>query len=316
MSDFTFTRLTFSPVPALGSSADVLGLARRPSGELWVVLANSDVYVAAPGSLELRRLANLPGSVTRSTELHAVAVTSTEVLLLREQSLWRCVGACTTFTEFAQVTTILGVETGQALCSRGDQVFAITHDNALTGLWQYLTASTQFVKRAADLGVAHGSSCFISTTGELLVPGDDATLVVRGSAGGLTNESIDLQGHPAASWRWVTLTSSEGFVVGGGSGLRVALRQSMRWVDQPPDIRGAVLSVVLAAGDAVYAGAVANASGSAPTLYRWNGTAFVPLAQQPFATEITTGLAVSEHELYFAGASRTSGDFVVLRGTR
>jgi hypothetical protein len=67
----------------------------------------------------------------------------------------------------------------------------------------------------------------------------------------------------------------------------------------------------------VYAGAFTNSgSTTAPAIYKWNGTAFAPLPTQPYAIDVTTGLAVSANELYFAGPSRSAGSYEILRGTR
>lgn len=306
--------MTFSPLPTGPvSSADVVGLARRSEGSLWVALANSSIYVAAPGSQALRLLPNLPTSVSGSTVVVDVAATATEVFILRVGGALRCQGACTSFTDFTPAGTVGGIETAVGLCARDQRAFFLSQQNATTALWE-LQAGT-FVQTVADLGVGRAQNCYLSPAGELMVPGD--TVAVISSTGGLTNEAFNLNGHPAASWRAVTTADAGSFAVGGGSGYRFAKRAGNVWSDLTPNTAGALMATIVTAGNDVYAGGYTNTgSTSTPAIYKWNGSAFAALSPQPYAIDVTAALEVSANELYFGGSARTGGGYEVLHGTR
>jgi hypothetical protein len=106
--------------------------------------------------------------------------------------------------------------------------------------------------------------------------------------------------------------------VGGGSGLRVAVKSGSQWVDQQPDTSGSLMSAVATAGNDVYAGQfTSSGSTAAPTLFKWNGSRFAPLPTQPTpAFDVTIALGVSANELYFGGSQRGFGGYIVMHGTR
>ena len=297
------------------NSPDVVGLARRTNGELWVALADSSIYLAASGSQTLRPLANLPSIPTTRTQVTGLAVTPTEVFISKAGSVHHCTGTCASHNDFTVATSVGGLETTVALCARDARVFMLSQSGSTSSLWEYQGGT--FTKTVADVGVAHGMGCFIAENGDVLVVGDDSNVAVLTSNGGLNNEPIDLGAHPGASWRSVTTSATGGFLVGGGSGYRFATRQAGHWVDLAPNTAGAVMTTVLAAGADVYAGGFTNTGSTAtPAFFKWNGTSFVALSPPPFAIDVTDGLAVSANELYFGGPSRTSGSYEVLHGTR
>jgi hypothetical protein len=317
LADFSFIRMSISPDP--GSQADftVHGLAKRANGELWAVFANGKVYVAPSGSNVLTLLPGQPAVPTVSAALIDVGVTTTGVFLLTLAGALACTTGCTTFADFNPAGTITGTENGQAMCSNGNTVAFITQDNSLTGLWT-VSGGGSFSKFVADVGVTRGYSCFMAPNGDVYVPGDDSAIAVAYGAGGLGTQAIALGANPTASWRSVTIGAAGGFVVGGGSGLRAAVKAGSTWNDLVPDTSGSLMSAVVTAGNEVYAGQFTNSSGTtAPALFKWNGSRFVPLPTQPTpAFDVTSALGVSANELYFAGTERAFGGFIVMHGTR
>lgn len=309
--------MTFSPVPGTPPAArQVLGLARRPSGELWAVLGDSTVYRAAPGS---QQFAVIPGFPTplQSTKLLDIVATTTQVFILRAKDVLACTGACDSFSAFSKVATFTGLEEGSRLCARGERALATALSGGLSALYEYKAGTNTFVSVAADLGVPWVGRCFIDASGDVFMVSDGSQLAIYTAAGGLTSATINLNGHPAASFRDVVTFNGKGFAVGGGSGYRWAVRSTSEWLDLAPDTAGDLMSVVLAAGSDVYSGAYTNAlDDAAPWLYKWNGTSFVQVVPQPLPIDVTAGLVVSDHELYFAGASRSGSTYEVLHGTK
>jgi hypothetical protein len=278
-------------------------------------LNDGSLYRAPVNMTQLTNV--LPAPTTVRDMVVDVATTTTEVFVLRVNDVLRCAGTCTSPTDFSPVATIGGVETGATMCARGDRVLFTTHLNAISKLYELQRPMLSFGEVSPDLGVDRAARCFIDELGVVYVPGDANNVARWSSAGGLMNETINTGTHGAASWRDVVSGPAGAFIVGGGSGYRFAVRGGSAWNDLAPDTRGTVMTAVLGAGDEVYAGGNTNSSSAAtPFIYKWNGVTFAPLAVQPYAIDVTRGLAVSPNELYFAGVGRTSGSHEILRGTR
>ncbi len=316
--------MTFNPAPTTSTTRGVVGLGRRATGDLWVALTSGALYRAAAGSDELTPVANVPAPTSTTTHADLTA-TDDEVLLLRGRSVFRCTGACADFADFTSVHTVASLEAPFAFCVRGTRVLFTSHLGSTTLLYesQRSGSTLTFTAVSQDLGVDRGERCVIAQSGDVYVPSSSG-VAIRRATGGVATETIDLQGQAGARWTSVAVAgtgaSLEGFLVGGGSGLRFARRDASTatWKALPINTDGPLMSAAVTLDEAeVFAGGVTNDLSTAKqTLFRWNGTGFVALSPAPPAIEVHRGLAAGANELYFGGAERTGSAFAVLHGTR
>jgi hypothetical protein len=235
----------------------------------------------------------------------------------------RCLGACGSFNDFAQVHQVPFGETPIALCTRGSRALFTARLGTATKLYesQRLASSLSFSAVSEDLGVGSGERCVVSESDDVYVAGATGVAVLRAS-GGLATESINLAGQPAARWTDVAIrgvgATLEGWLAGGGSGYRFAHRSGGVWTSFTPDTRGPQLNVALALGpgEALLAGDSNSAASSVPSVFRWNGSNFVAWTPAPPAIDVHRGLAVSADEVYLGGTSRAGGAYLILRGSR
>ncbi|MBI3179183.1 MAG: hypothetical protein HYZ27_05950 [Deltaproteobacteria bacterium] len=318
-------RLTFNPAPTInGTSPGVVGLGRRSTtGDTWVALSEGTVYRAASGSDQLQQVTGFP-TPTASTELVDLVGTDDEVLILRGRSVLRCTGSCGTYADFASVYTVPNsLEAPFAFCSKGTRVLFTSHAGSTTLLYesQRSGASLTFTAISTDLGVDRGERCTIAENGDVYVPSGTGVAVLR-SGGGIATESIDLQGQPGARWTSVAVSGAsstlDGFLVGGGSGLRFARRDvaTATWKTLTTNTAGPLMNSVLAVtATEFFAGGLTNDGSQVQTIFRWNGSGFVAPTPAPTAMEVHRGLTPGPNELYFGGLAR-GGSFAVVHGTR
>jgi hypothetical protein len=316
--------MTFNPAPTTGTSPTVVGLGRRAvTGDTWVALSEGRVYRAASGSDQLQEVTGFP-SPTATTELLDLVTTDDEVLLFRGRGVYRCTGACATYADFASVFTAPdSLEKPFAFCARGARVLFTSHLGSATRLYesQRSGANLTFTSISTDLGVDRGERCAIADNGDVYVPSGTAVAVLR-SGGGVATESIDLLGQAGARWTSVAVSGTgstlEGFLVGGGSGLRFAQRDvgTATWKALTPNTAGPLMTSVLAVSATEFlAGGLTNDSSMTQTIFRWNGTGFVTLTPAPPAMDVQRGATAGENHVYFGGLGRSSG-YTVLHGSR
>jgi hypothetical protein len=321
---FSWVRMTFTPAPTAGTSPAVVGLGRRAvDGDTWVALSEGRVYRAAPGSDQLQELAGLP-TPTTSNALLDLVTTDDEVLLFLGRVVHRCTGTCATFADFASVFTAPdSLEKPFAFCARGTRVLFTSHLGSTTRLYesQRSGSSLTFTSVTTDLGVDRGERCAIADNGDVYVPSGTSVAVLR-ATGGVATEAVDLQGQAGARWTSVAVsgtgTNLEGFLVGGGSGLRFARRDvtTATWKALTPNTAGPLMTSVLAVSATEFlAGGLTNDASMTQTIFRWNGSGFVTLSPAPPAMDVQRGAAGGENHVYFGGLGRSSG-YTVLHGSR
>jgi hypothetical protein len=308
--------MTFSPAPTNPTSTfSVRGLTRKSSGEVFVTLSNGELYASAAGNETLVRVPNLPAQ-TGSTLLGPIVAFGNDVALFRGASLQTCSGACTDFNSFNPLQSLQFPEEAMAFCARGDGTSAYLTSNAgstgkLSVLQRGMTLTLNEV--SANVGIGNVEKCQVSSTGDVLIAGDTGVGVLR-AAGGIVTETVDLMGQPGAGWRDVAGT----FLVGGGSGYRVALRSMGVWTSVAPDTSGTLLSSVasLSATETLAGGIVNSGNTTQAGILKWNGSRFVGLTPAAPVFEVEHALTVSENEVYFAGYERATGGYVIVHGTR
>ena len=287
------------------------------------MLNNGEVYKAAPGSDALTAVTGFPVP-TGGTELIDVVATDTEVFILRKSSILRCTGTCATFSDFAVVKTLPFPDYGWDACARGSAVFVTVNANNIGGLYAVdRTGGTPtFTQRSSDLGVGSVKGCHVAESGDVYIAGDTGVVVLR-TTGGVGIETVNLAGQANAGW-WSVVTrgtgaSLAGFLVGGGSGYRSAVRQGASWLSLTPITTGGatLLSAVVAlTGGDVLAGGTTNGTSATPGILQWDGAAFSGLTPAAPLMDVACAAAGLANDVYFGGNNRTPGNYAVVHGTR
>ncbi len=308
--------MTLSPVPG-PTTRRVLGIARRAvTGDTWVALRDGRLYRAPSGSNLLTAIPNFP-QPTNTTEFVDLAATDDEIFILRVGSVLRCQGTCDDYSNFTSIFAVPFGPRAVNMCSRNGAVYFVMQASQITHLYgtQRTGSAVTFTQLSADLGVERGEGCFVDDDGDVYVGGAQG-VAVQFAAGGSAVEPLNLNGQGSARWISVAVSATNGLLVGGGSGMRVARRSAGTWSSDAPGNLGPILNVALMLSATEFVAAGENASSGAASVYRFDGTNVVPFTPTPPTINVHRGLAVSGDELYLGGNNANDSAYVILHGTR